>query len=60
MLANPPVDLNNLAVLVTQGGLVDGSAAWLAGVPNHVIVRMFDGAGVLVDRGFSVAVFDLT
>ena len=60
MLANPPGDLNNLAVVVTQLGLVDGSSTWLANTPNHVIVRTFDTAGALVDRSFSVNVFDLT
>jgi hypothetical protein len=57
--SNLPTILNNTAVVITQAGLVDGSSTWLI-LPGQVIVRTFDQAGTLVDRIFTVVVYDMT
>ena len=59
-LANPPADLNNLVVEVTQGGTVAGQEAASFGLPDLINVRTFDAAGVLTDRIFMITVYDLT
>ena len=62
-LTNPPANLNNLAILVTLGGsstpVTDVVAIWETSGTNVVVVSLISPGGA-VDRGFSVAVFDLT
>lgn len=61
LLSTPhlPLNLNNIGVLITQSGLVDGSSTYLI-LPGQVIVRTFDQGGTLTDRTFTVVVYDLT
>jgi hypothetical protein len=59
-LSNPPADLNDLSVSVTQGGSVGGQQSVLFNNPNIVTVYTFDAAGVAADRVFLISVYDLT
>lgn len=60
LLLNPPANLNNAVVEVTQISSAAGQEGVTFSSPNHVVVHTFNGAGVAADRDFMVTVYDLT